>query len=161
MHLKGLVDEDFVNYKKPSLFLITSTCDWKCCKEQNLPISVCQNQPIIRDTTKNISEEKIFERYMQNPITQSIVIGGLEPFDQYEEVYSLIYYFRIIKECDDTFVIYTGYYPYEIRGMVAMLSIFNNIIIKFGRYIPNKKKIFNEILGVELASDNQFALAIS
>lgn len=161
MHLKGLVDEDFVNYKKPSLFLITSTCDWKCCKEQNLPISVCQNQPIIRDTTKNISEEKIFERYMQNPITQSIVIGGLEPFDQYEEVYSLIYYFRIIKECDDTFVIYTGYYPYEIRGMVEMLSIFNNIIIKFGRYIPNKKKIFNEILGVELASDNQFALAIS
>ncbi len=161
MHLKGLVDEDFVNYKKPSLFLITSTCDWKCCKEQNLPISVCQNQPIIRDTTKNISEEKIFERYMQNPITQSIVIGGLEPFDQYEEVYNLIYYFRIIKECDDTFVIYTGYYPCEIDGMVRMLSTFDNIIIKFGRYIPNKKRIFDKILGVELASNNQFALRIS
>ena len=161
MHLKGLLDEDFINYKKPSLFLITSTCDWKCCKEQNLPISICQNQPIIKNETKDISEEKIFERYINNPITQSIVIGGLEPFDQFEEIYNLIYYFRIIGTCSDTFVIYTGFYPSEIDGMIKMLSMFDNIIVKFGRYIPNKKKIFDETLGIELASDNQFAIKIS
>lgn len=161
MHLKGLVDEDFVNYKEPSLFLITSTCDWKCCREQNLPLSVCQNMPIIRDTTKDISEEKIYERYIDNPITKSIVLGGLEPFDQFGEVYNLIYYFRAIKGNTDTFVIYTGYYPSEIDEMIKMLSMFDNIIVKFGRYIPNSKKIFDKILGVELASENQFALKIS
>lgn len=161
MKLKGMLDEDFINYKKPSLFLITSICDWKCCTENGLDISVCQNQPIVNEKTITVSEDKIFKRYINNPITEAIVIGGLEPFDQYEEVYNLIYYFRIIKECDDTFVIYTGYYPCEIDGMVRMLSTFDNIIIKFGRYIPNKKRIFDKILGVELASDNQFALRIS
>ena len=161
MKLKGILDEDFINYKKPSLFLITSICDWKCCTENGLDISVCQNQPIINEKTITVSEDRIFERYIKNPITEAIVIGGLEPFDQFEEVFNLISYFRIFKECNDTFVIYTGYYPWEIDGMVRMISVFDNIIIKFGRYIPNKEKIFDKILGIELASDNQFALRIS
>ena len=29
MNLKGVKLEDFVNYKKPSMFLITCFCDWK------------------------------------------------------------------------------------------------------------------------------------
>ena len=41
IHLKGVIMEDFVNYAKPSIFLITCQCDWKCCHEANIPISVC------------------------------------------------------------------------------------------------------------------------
>lgn len=159
MKLKGIVDEDFINYKLPSMFLISSTCDWKCCKEAG--IDICQNLPLAKEKIIYIAEEKIFERYIDNPITKAIVIGGLEPFDQFEEVFNLISYFRMFRGCNDTFVIYTGYYPEEIDGQIKYLSMFENIIIKFGRYIPNRNTKYDEILGVELASDNQFAEKIS
>ena len=34
MIIKGIIDEDFVNYKKPSMFLGTCFCDLKCCREK-------------------------------------------------------------------------------------------------------------------------------
>ena len=74
---------------------------------------------------------------------------------------NLIFYFRIYQDCHDPFIIYTGYYPEEIDGQIKFLSIFENIIIKFGRYIPNRNNKYDEILGVTLASDNQFAKKIS
>ena len=40
MKIKGIIDEDFINYKFPSMFLISSTCDWKCCKEAGIDIKV-------------------------------------------------------------------------------------------------------------------------
>ena len=159
--LKGIIEEDFINYKLPSMFLITSTCDWKCCKEAGIDISICQNQSLSKEKIKDIPNEKIFERYINNPITKSIVIGGLEPFDQWKEVFDLINYIRVEKGNDDTIVIYTGYYPEEIDGYVQFLKMFKNIIIKFGRYIPNRNNKYDEILGVTLASDNQFAEKIS
>ena len=85
MRLKGIIDEDFINYKKPSMFLITSTCDWKCCKEAKIDISICQNQSLSKEKIKTINDEEIFKRYINNPITKAIVVGGLEPFDQFEE----------------------------------------------------------------------------
>ena len=115
---------------------------------------------IAKEKNKNISDEKIFEKYISNPITKAIVIGGLEPFDQFEELHNLIHYFRK-NNCEDEFVIYTGYYPEEIEGYVYFLKMFKNIIIKFGRYIPNRNNRYDEILGVTLASDNQFARKIS
>ena len=57
-------------------------------------------------------------------------------------------------------MIYTGYYPEEIYDKVKQLFIFKNVIVKFGRFIPDKPHRFDEILGIELASDNQFALTI-
>ena len=36
------------------------------------------------------------------------------------------------------------------------LKKYKNIIMKFGRYIPNKKKHYDPVLGVYLASNNQF-----
>ena len=45
MKLKFIKRDDFVNYKKCSMFLGTTSCDWKCCKENNLPCSTCQNYP--------------------------------------------------------------------------------------------------------------------
>lgn len=158
MKLKGIVIEDFINYKLPSMFLITCSCDWKCCKEAGN--NICQNMEIVKEKNKNISDEKIFEKYISNPITKAIVVGGLEPFDQFEELHNLIHYFRE-NNCEDEFIIYTGYYPEEIEGYIYFLKMFKNIIIKFGRYIPNRSNKYDEILGVTLASDNQFAKKIS
>ena len=61
----------------------------------------------------------------------------------------------------NTIVIYTGYYESEIEEQLAKLSIFQNIIIKYSRVIPNQENHFDEVLGVYLASDNQYAKKIS
>ena len=160
MQVKQIVDEDFSNFKLPSMFIATCFCDWKCCNEQNISNSICQNSEIFQQKTINISEEKIFDRYINNPITKSIVIGGLEPILQFDEIINLIDFFRFNK-CDDYFVIYTGYYPKEIYIELTKLIKYKNIIMKYGRYIPNSQKIFDKILGVELSSDNQFGRKIS
>ena len=60
----------------------------------------------------------------------------------------------------DTIVIYTGYYPSEIGDKLKKLFKFKNIIIKFGRFIPNDTPRHDNILGVTLASSNQFAQTI-
>ena len=159
IRLKGMVMEDFVNYKVPSMFLITSICDWKCCKEANIDISICQNQSLTKQPTKTYSYESIYQAYVNNPITKAIVIGGLEPFDQFEEIFQLIFYFRA-KGCDDMFVIYTGYNKHELSELY-MLRMLKNITVKFGRFKQNNKPHFDSVLGVNLISDNQYAEVIS
>ena len=151
--------EDFVNYKVPSMFLITSICDWKCCKEANIDISICQNQSLTKQPTKTYSYESIYQAYVNNPITKAIVIGGLEPFDQFEEIFRLILYFRA-QGCDDMFVIYTGYDKHEL-SVLYMLRMLKNITVTFGRFKPNNKPHFDSVLGVNLISDNQYAEVIS
>lgn len=159
MKIKQLLDEDFVNYKFPAMFIGSCICDWKCCYEQGTDITTCQNSKLVSSEIIDISEDKIFRRYIGNPITKAIVIGGLEPMLQIDELIDLISYFRA-NDCKDTFVIYTGYYPEEITGQVSLLSRFKNIIIKFGRFIPNDTEHFDETLGVNLVSENQFAQKI-
>lgn len=160
MKIKGLQDEDFVNYKKPSMFIGTSNCDWKCCNEQCLDKSICQNSPLVNSKTIDISADEIFRRYIKNPITKAIVIGGLEPMLQFPEVLELIDIFRS-NGCSDDFIIYTGYYPSEIAQEINELKGYENITIKFGRYICNQKRHYDETLGVWLASDNQWAERVS
>lgn len=160
MRVKGIITEDFINYKLPSLFLISSTCNWKCCIEQGRDISLCQNSPLAQQKTLDISPEKIYNMYITNPITEAIVIGGLEPIDQIDEVIEIIDFFRKNKEISP-FIIYTGYYPNEIQGEIQRLKNYNNITLKFGRYIPNSPHRYDDVLGVELASDNQYAEVIS
>lgn len=152
--------EDFVNYKKPSMFIGIGYCNWKCCKESGIPITVCQNSELAKQKEIDISMDEIFHRYIENPITKAIVIGGLEPVTKYDDIYNLIKYFRS-HGCNDDFVIYTGFYKKEIPMIVEQLTQFLNIIIKFGRFVPNSNKKYDEILGVTLASDNQYAERIS
>lgn len=159
MNLKFVKPEDFVNYKKCSLFLGTCYCDWKCCKENNLPCSICQNYPWSSNPIKNIPNHKLFELYRNNVLMESVVFGGLEPMLQFDEILEFISEFR--KQFDDDIVIYTGYYPEEISDKIAHLTKFSNIIVKFGRYIPNKPNRYDDILGITLASDNQYAKKIS
>lgn len=160
MRVKDIVDEDFINYKTPSMFIATCFCTWKCPKELGIDISICQNEPIAKMPNIEVPADEIFRRYSQNPITSAIVIGGLEPMLQFEEVLELINYFRW-RGCDDIFVIYTGYYPDEIQKQIRQLKQSKNIIIKFGRYQPNQRSHFDEVLGVKLISNNQYAKQIS
>ena len=160
MRLRGIVFEDFVNYKRPSLFLITTSCDWKCCKEAGIPISVCQNSELMKSDVKEYSDESIYKAYSTNNISQAIVIGGLEPMLQVEELINLIKTFRG-NGCDDPIIIYTGFNKTEILYQVEQLKMFKNIIIKFGRYFENSNPIYDEVLGVTLASENQYAEKIS
>lgn len=159
MKIKGLVDEDVVNYKQTSMFIILGTCDWKCCIEGGFDVSICQNSTLAKADEIELSIENIYHRYINNPITEAIVIGGLEPFTKFIDIYSLIKYFRD-NNCNDTFIIYTGYYPHELMPQLKALNEFDNIIIKFGRYKQNTPSRFDEILGVELSSDNQYAVVL-
>lgn len=159
MKVKAITDEDFVNYKKPCMFISTCFCDWKCCHEANISESVCQNNGLVRMRTVDMSADEIFRRYINNPISESVVIAGLEPVKQFDEIYELIKYFRE-NNCDDMFVIYTGYYPEEIKESINELTKLKNITFKFGRYIPNQASHYDNILGVELASNNQYGKVI-
>ena len=157
--IKGLVDEDFVQYKKPSMFIGTCFCDWKCCRDAGCPVTMCQNSPLANSKNKVVEFSTLYDRYINNPITKAIVFGGLEPMLQIDELLDFIKAFRVNHS--NTIVIYTGYYESEIEEQLAKLRKFQNIIIKFGRFIPNQEKHFDEVLGVYLASDNQYAKKIS
>lgn len=160
MLVKDIIAEDFANYKSPSMFIVSSICDFKCCKEANVDVSMCQNSSLVKQKIKNIPDEDIFAMFSNNPITKAVVIGGLEPILQITELLNLLFVFRNNGDNHD-FVIYTGYYPNEIKKELEMLGGYDNIIVKFGRYIPNKPSCFDNVLGVTLASNNQFALRIS
>jgi len=157
MIIKQLIDEDFVNYKLPSLFIAFPKCTFKCDKEYGK--RVCQNSILATSPNINININDLVKRYLNNSITNAIVIGGLEPFDNFDDLLTLISKFR--KYTDDDIVIYTGYYKNEIENQINQLKKFKNIIIKFGRYIPNQKPHYDKTLGVNLASDNQYAEKIS
>lgn len=159
MKLRGLIDEDFTNYKEPSMFLIFPYCNLKCDIENGNQI--CQNSSLIKEPIIEANETTLACRYLSNKITKSIVCGGLEPIDSFEELVEFIIVLREQFKVDDTIVIYTGYTEDEIKVELDELKLYNNIIVKFGRYIPNQKSHFDELLGVELASDNQYAKKIS
>lgn len=158
MIVKQIIDEDFVNYKKVSMFVAFPRCSFKCEKECGK--HVCQNS--ILATTPNITIPtcKLVKRYIENNISQSIICGGLEPFDSWEMLFSFIYTLREIT--NDDIVIYTGYNNEEIADKIYILKKnFSNIIVKFGRFIPDQEKHYDEVLGVYLASPNQYAERIS
>lgn len=153
MKTKGLISEDFVNYKKPAMTIIYPSCTWKC------GMDYCQNSPLAHEAIIELNIDDIVKRYISNPITEAIVMQGLEPFDSWNDLYKLIIALR--EYTNDDIVIYTGYNKDEIKEKLKDLKKYKNIIIKFGRYVPNHEKHFDEILGVYLASKNQYAERIS
>lgn len=158
MQLKNITDEVFQDYKKTSMLLATYKCDWKCAKEGGFDVSVCQNSELAKQENIEVSIKSIINRYLSNSITQAIVIGGLEPMLQFDEILEFIKAFRLKSE--DDVVIYTGYYPDELINELGKLVEYKNIIVKFGRYKENNK-IFDEVLGIWLSSNNQYAIKIS
>jgi len=106
---------------------------------------VCQNSPLSAIDDISVNIEVIINRYINNPITKSIVCGGLEPFDSFNDLLQLISHLRVYT--NDDIVIYTGYNKEEIIDKIEKIIVYKNIIIKYGRFIPDQEKHFDEILG--------------
>lgn len=155
MRIKNIIHEDFVNYKKASMFINMGTCDFKCARDGGFDKSVCQNSTLAHTPDIDISDNTIIQWYIENPITEAIVVGGMEPFTYWEDLKIFIKSFR--EKSSDEIIIYTGYYPHEILEQLLELTKYENIILKFGRFILNAEKKFDNVLGVELASNNQYA----
>ena len=161
MILKGLIDEDFVNYKKPSMVLEFPYCTFKCDKEYGCQI--CQNSNLVSAPNIEINPVDIATRYFNNPITEAIICQGLEPFDSVDDLFHLIYTFREFSNIHDDIVIYTGYTKEELeeKQYLTFLKKYDNIYIKYGRFIPSQDSHYDKVLGVNLASPNQYAERIS
>ena len=160
MITKGVVDEDFVNYKLPSMFVCCPSCSFKCDALSGM--RVCQNSALASAPEIEIDTEELVIRYLNNPITKAVVFGGLEPFDDgIDDIMRFIDSLRDKHHCNDDVVIYTGYTEDEIRkdrqNYYHILCDYDNVVIKFGRFIPNQDKHYDEVLGVYLSSDNQYA----
>ena len=159
MKIVDIIDEDFVNYKKPSMTVVFPYCSFKCNKECGR--EVCHNIHLKDSDVIDMPVDEIVDRYINNPISEAIVMQGLEPFDSYNELYSLICAFS--NKCSDDIVIYTGYREDEITSKlnkILNLDIPNTIIVKFGRFIPNSESVIDPVLGVKLNSNNQYAKVI-
>ena len=157
--LKDILFEDFLNYRLPSMFLVTAECDWKCCNELDIDNSICQNQALVSKETFVFNISDIIDKYINNDISKAVVFGGLEPFLQFDEILDFVKQLR--EKTNDDVVIYTGYNKDELPYEIEELRSYENIIIKFGRYIPNNKPHYDEVLGIDLISDNQYAERIS
>ena len=153
MILKDIIDEDFSNYKSPSMLLAFPYCNFKCGKEN------CHNAEL--DKAQNIETDAadVVERYLDNDITSAVVCAGLEPFYCFMLLYEFIEKLR--QHTEDMVIIYTGYKEKEIGYYLKLISRYKNIIVKFGRFIPHQEPRYDEVLGVQLASSNQYAKQIS
>ena len=153
MKIKGLITEDFVIYKKASMTIIFPYCTFKCGKDY------CQNSSLAKTPIIEISIDDLVNRYINNPITEAVVMQGLEPFDSWNDLKEFVQKLREYN--NDDIVIYTGYNKDEVSKYIKELSVYPNIIIKFGRYIPNQDGHYDDVLGVYLISNNQYAERIS
>jgi hypothetical protein len=137
------------------MFLIFPTCSFKCDRECGKPI--CQNSSLVQESEIEIETRELIYRYIKNSITHAVVCGGLEPMDSWDDLWSFICVFRGFSK--DPIIIYTGYTEEEVMAFPCWEDIkkYSNIIIKFGRYRPNQNPHFDEVLGVKLCSDNQYA----
>ena len=156
MKLKGIIDCDFTNYKQPVLTLEFPYCDFKCDKLNNC--KTCQNAALAHEPDIDVSFEKVWDLYEQNPLTKGFCCQGLEPLDSYTELCAFIAFIRLTKKCSDPIIVYTGYTEEEQNLFkYFMQTYYTNIIVKWGRYIIGNNPHYDNVLGVKLASDNQYA----
>lgn len=153
LKVKGITDTDFVNYKEPCMFIAFPHCNFKCGRAN------CQNHDLVNSPDIEIDIEEVVQMFVKNPLTKAIVCGGMDPIDTFDMLYAFIDAIRAVDE--STIIIYTGYNKNEILPEIKALSKFSNILIKYGRYLPNNTPFFDYNLGIELASSNQYSEFIS
>ena len=139
------------------MFIIMPHCSFKCDKENGC--LMCQNSSLVHEPTHNVDTRLMVTRYIENPITKAVTFGGLEPLDTIEDVLEFVDILRNIYKNEDDVVIYTGYTEEELINNKDYKRIleYGNIIIKYGRFRPNQTPHYDEVLGVNLVSDNQYA----
>jgi hypothetical protein len=149
MKVIDIKDVDFVNYKLPSMYIIMPYCSFKCGAEY------CQNAALSQEKIIDMPIFEIIDMFKRNPVSKAIVFGGLEPFDSTEDLRSFMMDFRYYNK--EPVVIYTGYTEEEVKRKFDWIFFYENVIIKYGRYIPGEESHYDEILGVNLSSNNQYA----
>lgn len=170
--------DNITDYKKTSLFLVFPYCSGKCGDK-------CQNKHLRTMSKTKYKNRDIIKLYQSLDTHEAVVCGGLEPFDSFDELLQLMRDFSYQDKNVD-FVIYTGYdyannpgYPYTKENSSAYFyakDAFNmlikywpmgtnkgNLIIKFGPYDENRinKSWHSNVLGVDLATDNQAVIVVS
>ena len=107
IRLINIIDEDFINYKVPTMSLLFPFCTMKCNIEAGR--EVCQNTSLHNQGYTETDIIDLCERYLKNPISKAICCYGMEPFDSRIELFDFVTILRKDFHCKDTIVIYTGY----------------------------------------------------
>lgn len=156
MKIKLLVDEDVANYKKTSMVLAFPYCSFKCG-------DACQNKHLASMPDIDVPVESIVQRYVRNPFTSAVVLQGLEPLDTLKDVFAFISAFR--DASNDDIVVFTGYEERDVPVQEFIQFVkqnkYSNIILKVGGYVEKLPSVYSHKLGVELASNNQYAFEIN
>ena len=169
MKVKGITDECFSDYLKPSMFIAFPSCTFKCDKENKC--NLCQNAHLVKEPDIEISKEE-FATLRLNFLPKNSVVQENEnldfPFVSILDVASFIDCLRRQYKNNSPVVIYTGYTEEEIingtfgenpetlKSLVNSILSSGNIIVKYGRFRPNDEKHYDKILGVVLSSSNQY-----
>lgn len=154
--LKGIIWEDLINYKKIGTTLMFPKCSFKCDTENG--VQLCQNRGLAAAPSQWHDIDDIMDRYMHTDLSEAIILQGLEPLDSLLDVYIVA---AALKEWEikTPLIIYTGYKKSEISPTILRTlssQIPGDFIMKWGRYIPNQSPHYDPVLGVMLASDNQY-----
>ena len=157
IRLKGVIHEDYVNYKEPSMVLLFPHCSFKCDNENGTQL--CHGRGLSLEKDINVEIDSLIDKYLENDLTHAIVCSGLDPMDSFAQLKEFIRRLRL--KTDDMVIIYTGYKNDEIELEVDELKEYPNIIVKFGRFKPGYDSHKDPVLGVDLASPNQYAVKIS
>ena len=161
MKVKNVIYEDYINYKRPAMFIASPMCDFKCCPEEH---KLCHNNPLINGKTIEVDTEELVNKFLHNKLTEAVIFSGLEPLYDNETISEMKEFIRLLREKEDTkhmVVIYTGYTEDEAKEKNS--DLFNNplyrpMVVKFGRFKVNEVSYFNDVLGVTLSSSNQYAI---
>lgn len=142
--------ETFIDYKKTSMYIAFPVCSLNCKN--------CHNKELRNKNTVELDYKTIVDYILNNPIIESVVLSGMNPMDSFDDVVGLIKELR--KKSNMDVVIYSGKLKYELKKEISVLKSFSNIIVKFGEYKENDIPIYSEVLGINLASSNQYARRI-
>lgn len=144
------IKETFNDYKKVGMYVAFPQCSLNCKN--------CQNAHLREVEPLEVSLDYLVKIILDNDLIDSVILSGMNPMDSFDDVMSLIREVR--NKSNIEIIIYTGMRESNLTNEIKKLKEFNNVIIKFGEYIPNSKEKFDEVLGINLASDNQYAKRI-
>ena len=167
MLLLDVKTDNVTDYKKTSMLIAFPTCSGKC--------NNCQNQYLLdrKNETVLSNAEHIVDFYNNLLTHDAIVMAGLEPFDSFMDVLSIVNELGNSVKHDVDIVIYTGYDQGEyidnfernlvdtFKHAVESNNHIKSLIVKIGRYDEDysiEDGWFNKSLGVNLATTNQFTL---
>ena len=122
---------------------------------------------------KSVSSADIYNYYLSHPKFKAFVISGIDISVNAFDLTQIVDEIRNKQHCLDDIIIWSEYTEEELNGepdkeydkinfekvhaVYKQLQQYENIIVKFGRYVPGDKPHPDELLGVDLSSDNQYA----